>query len=218
MYTQFQYNGELVTIHGSERDHIFRSIDTAGTFYEREMLEHARSTDLQGTVIDVGANIGNHTVFFGMFTSVEQVIAVEPHQPAAEYLRDNIAVNHLGSKVTQLACALGTTNGTVGLKPGPARNMGHTKVTSGDDIELARLDDIATSDVSLLKIDVEGYELEVLTGGIELLGDQRPVLFIEAANLFRKRRIDKFLRRFGYQAVARFNGKPTYLYTPQPLV
>src|SRR6185369_12442055 len=174
MRIDFEHLGHPVVLHGFDGDHVTRTIQKNKNFYEAEMLGHITTLEPTNSIVDVGANIGNHSVYFGLFTDAQEVIAIEPYPPAAKLLTINLAANKLGSKVVQYNCAVGAKTGVVGLQPGKRSNMGNTKVVSGHDIELKRLDDIARNrEVSIIKIDVEGYELEVVRGAIEIISNQR---------------------------------------------
>lgn len=214
MHTSFTQYGERVIINGPEGDHIFRTIQHTDGFYEAEMLAVMAGLDPTATVVDVGANIGNHSIYLGLFTNADRVIAVEPYPLAADYLRRNISDNRLGTTIDQRNYALGATDGSVGLRPGPKRNIGHTKTIKGDQVQMRRLDRIVDDEVSMIKIDVEGNELEVLKGAVETLRRHSPYLFVEASNRLRRRRLDNFLAPFGYGRVGVFNGQPTYFYYP----
>lgn len=210
----FEYAGQPVLMHGFAGDHIAKSIMNSGDFYESEMLTHIADLQPTGTIVDVGANIGNHTVFFGMFTDADKVIAVEPNELVVPLLERNIAVNHLSNKVVRHSCALGAEPGRVGLLVGRLHNLGHTRTIAGSDVEQRRLDDIVSDkEISVIKIDVEGYELEVLKGASRVLREQKPELFLEAATIRRRRILDDFLRGFGYRSGAVFNRTPTYQYS-----
>ena len=69
--------------------------------------------------------------------------------------------------------------------------------------------------VALMKIDVEGMELDVLRGATQILTRDRPLLYIEASDDAQRQLIDSFLVAFGYHRQARFNDTPTYLYLNQ---
>jgi len=214
MKIKFVHNGQIVTIYGPEKDHIACVIQQSKNFYEPEMLQFINGLHPRGTIIDVGANIGNHSVYFGLFTDATKVISIEPYGVAAELLRRNIEANNLSRVVTQFDCALGSRNGVVGIRPGRDTNIGTTRVIKGVGIELKKLDDIARCEpVSIIKIDVEGYELEVLKGAREILQAQHPILFLEASTPRRKGILDEYLLQFGYHSGPKFNWTPTYLYT-----
>lgn len=223
----FEYQNRQVILHGLVGDHISTTINHTRSFYELPMLECIGGLTLGGTVVDVGANIGNHSVYFGLFTGADKVLAFEPYPLVARLLRENIIANGLRGRIEHRDYALGATTGRVGIRPGPAHNRGHTKVVDGSDVMQRRLDDIVgDEDVSLMKVDVEGNELQVLQGATGLISNQRPHLFVEASNALRRYRLDKFLGRYDYQRVARFDGVvrfpslarltavPTYFYTP----
>ncbi len=63
--TEFTYSNQRIKIEGYHVDDlIFDRIVTGKTFYENRLLEKARSLNLEGVYVDVGANIGNHSIFF----------------------------------------------------------------------------------------------------------------------------------------------------------
>lgn len=214
MQTSFERAGTGVMIDGVDGDHITKSIYESKNFYEPEMLQFIESLSPRGTVVDVGANIGNHAVFFGLFTPCEQVLAVEPYPLAFDLLRQNIFQNGLGGIVHPIPAALGSRPGHCDIVPGPSSNIGTTLTKAGNTTTMTTLDDIVgNSAVSLVKIDVEGNEVDVLSGGLRLLTNQSPLLFIEAASDRDKYRIDSMLNPLGYRDKAVFNWTPTYFYS-----
>src|SRR5438874_6313231 len=76
-------------------DHISNTIRRLDTFYENDLLEHMyRSIPHSGVFLDVGANIGNHTVFLASFMA-EHVVSFEPHPGLFEVLRGVVDKNSL---------------------------------------------------------------------------------------------------------------------------
>src|SRR5512144_1939846 len=74
-------------------DLIGQEIRETGTFFEIELLEHLAIHGPRGGVfVDVGANIGNHAVFFGKFLA-ERVVCVEPHPDLVPLLTRNLEMN-----------------------------------------------------------------------------------------------------------------------------
>lgn len=214
MIVHFEHGGEPVTLEGFDGDHISKVIERTRNFYEPEMLGYIGELKPAGTILDVGSYIGNHAVYFGMFTDANKVIAVEPNPSAHGLLTRNIRANCLGSVVVPIECAAGESPGRVGIRQGRVSNLGHTVVTTGEEVELRTLDGIAgDEEVSVLKIDVEGYVTEVLKGAAQLMASQHPTIFVEALTLRRKRRLDKLLSQFDYKPGPVFrNGAPMYTY------
>lgn len=64
-----------------------------GRIYESRMLEFIRSLNKKGTYVDVGANIGNHSVFFDKFCKSDKVVAIEPIKQIFDVLSENIDLN-----------------------------------------------------------------------------------------------------------------------------
>lgn len=133
----------------------------------------------QGTVaLDIGASIGLWTVQLARYAPV---IAIEPLPGNHRWLERNIALNGLQSAVKVHHIAVGSEPGT--LRIDSAELDGGSAAISldgtGVDIPVRRLDDLALQRVALVKMDVEGFELEVLRGASRLLEEHRPVIFGE---------------------------------------
>jgi FkbM family methyltransferase len=210
-----------------DRDHIVRCIRETSTFYEADLLEYLAACGPRGGVyIDVGANIGNHSVFFGRFLA-EHVISIEPTPRLIPILKRNLTMNGV-SNHTVYACGVGAMTGTAQLiaPPGGEFNVGQTRlqVESADIpdrtglVPVSTLDDIAQGFlrsapqrfISLVKIDVEGMELDVLRGATRLLEEHRPQLVIELAAPREQYEAQRFLEDFGYRNVGRFCHTPTF--------
>jgi len=133
------------------------------------------------TVVDVGANVGYHTLLAASRVGPGgRVFAVEPSPYAFERLRDTILNNPL-SQVVALQVALGRSGGEASLYLPPSGNHSPTMVPCDREesvrVAVRTLDDClaewGVECVDLLKIDVEGYELEVLMGARSALGSGR---------------------------------------------
>ncbi len=206
MLVQFEHGGIPVSLEGFDGDHITRVIKRTHDFFEAEILKSVGDLDPTGAIVDVGAFIGNHSVYFGLFTDASEVIAIEPNPVALPLLETNIDLNGLSSKVQMINCAVGAEEGIVGMREGRRFNRGRTVVVEGSDTKLRTLDDIVgDTEVSVLKVDVEGYEAKVFKGASELLSQQAPVVYAEARTKKRKRILDESLGIFGYKHVVTFN-------------
>jgi len=212
---RFTYKNETVVLSGPSTEHLIKILNKTQNFYEIELLEYISQLELGGTYLDIGANIGNHTVFFAMFCNSTEVIAFEPMPLTHSLLQKNIRLNKLGRAVDIRKQAVGASTSTISMIKGPAGNVtGMAKVTPGNgNIELVKLDSIQyKKPVTVIKIDVEGYEPDVLAGSTKLILKDKPHIFIEAHDKAAKDELDKILNHLGYYDIAVFNVTPTYHY------
>lgn len=128
------------------------------------------------SAIDIGAHIGLWARW--LVREFHWVHAFEPIGEYAELLRENVP------ECKVYRTALGSTNGRVTMKTYPD-NTGQAhidaKLSSGNlgGVLMAMLDDYRFKHVDLVKIDVEGYELEVLKGAQSTLLRNKPILILE---------------------------------------
>lgn len=132
------------------------------------LLHFLRSEDL---FLDIGANIGSYTVLASGHCQA-QTIAFEPAPATYEFLMDNIRINRMESRVIAYNMALGGSEGSIPFTTS-LDTINHVAV-SGDasaiDVPIKRLDTMVGEKIpQLIKIDVEGYETEVLAGSGDLL-------------------------------------------------
>lgn len=132
------------------------------------------------TVVDVGSNVGLFTVKAAVEAGAHgRVISVEPHPVAWDILRKNVEMNGL-KNVTTVRAALGASKGEARLLFSPRSTVGtlyesflHTPTRDAAAVPVMTLDslasDVGLDRIDLLKIDVEGAEMEVLKGCERLL-------------------------------------------------
>lgn len=166
----------------NESDYIQSFIRRNQIFYERDVLDQIAAITLPaGAIVDAGANIGNHSLYFSVIMG-RSVIAVEPYAPAHEVLEENIAINGLGDSVQIVGAALGGAAGRGRMLLSDGDNIGAARFVPDDNgpVSVRTIDDIATDTrVALIKIDVEGSELDVLSGAAETINRCRPVVVVE---------------------------------------
>ena len=170
-----------------------------GLVWEPHVVRNLQAHVVPGSVaLDVGAYIGTHALLMGRLAGPEgRVYAFEPQRKAYRELRRNIELNELAN-VTTLRYAVGAETRIVEMNPSKKADLfvltekgewdktgripgesGLSVGAGGDRAELRPLDSFGFRNVSLLKIDVEGFEDEVLAGAERLIRDSRPVILLE---------------------------------------
>jgi FkbM family methyltransferase len=129
--------------------------------------------------LDIGANVGSYTILASKVCGAHS-IAFEPDPESVRALRRNLALNAVEDLVRVEQTALGANRGevlfTVGLDT-------MNRVTTADDqnsqvVTVRRLDDIPGVDSAVLaKLDVEGFEDEVMDGGMSILSSPNLLAF-----------------------------------------
>jgi len=140
-----------------------------------------------GVFMDVGANIGEFAVAMAVKKPGARVLAIEPNSEIRPLLQNNIEANYL-TNVSVFALALGDKVGTQELySSGDSALVSCVAFTPAhqpiESIEVVTLDDLFTTQnlprLDLLKIDVEGYELKILSGAKQTLTQYRPHIILE---------------------------------------
>ncbi|HID67732.1 MAG TPA: FkbM family methyltransferase [Roseibacterium sp.] len=156
----------------------------AGQFYEQEELEIMRRLFRPGgTFFDIGSNVGNHMLYAALHMQAAKVLVVEPNPKAYGVLLANIALNRLTQVVDGrgLGYGMGASDGSgFGVRAGKA-NLGGGHLVAGDgDIIVTTGDRLAGEiGVDFIKIDVEGMEMDVLSGLTRTIARTRPTLCVE---------------------------------------
>jgi len=138
-----------------------------------------------GSFLDIGANIGSFAL--PVAARARRVVAIEAHPGLAEILRENVKANTLGN-VEVIASAAGAAKGFVSFPVIPLDgelNYGNIGVGMGMDhlvsVPVVTIDAVAPKDTKFIKIDVEGYEVEVMKGAAATLKRTRPAWLVETA-------------------------------------
>ena len=206
--TFIQYNGQTLPIQVHARDYIGAVICQTHSFFESEILEFIRANfPTQRTVIDVGANIGNHSLFFATVVKPERLVCFEPFPPNCELLTANLRRTEIHPEIHP--CGLGEAEATVGMRFHP-ENLGICRLDGAvpGQIPVKTLDSFQIENVTLLKIDVEGDDINVLRGAFQTIRQSRPVILIEG--VFDE--IFPILAPFGYVCIAYWKPYQTYCF------
>lgn len=189
--------------------YIGTSMIAYGEFSEIETKILLQLCRAGATVVEVGANIGSHTIPLAKKVGPSgRVIAIEPQPVIFQNLCANIALNNLGH-VETLQKAFGAMVSSAWmprLDYGSKGNFGGISVVTDpvDDkpyfkIDVARIDDLELKSLDLLKIDVEGMELDVLRGAEDTIAAQRPIIYLENDRREKSPDLILYLWKTGYK-------------------
>jgi len=174
-----------------------------------------------GTILDVGANTGLYTLAAAAAHPATRVVAFEPLEPVRNLLERNIALNPaLASRITVEPVGLSNENGSFSFYE-TINDRGYVSTSSsletrhvetvGDEyvervVTTVTLDSFSDSlgeeHVTFMKIDVEGHEHAVVSGGRHFLARHRPIFTIEVLGPAETAPIDEFLMDENYFAFA----------------
>jgi len=201
----------------SRVDHISKVIRTTGDFYERPFLDALAPVLSPGSlVVDVGANIGNHSLYFAKLLRCN-VIAFEPVETTLECLLRNVEINYADANIEVRPFAVGSAPGQARIDKFDESNLGATTLVQSEDgdLPLTSLDNESIGGrVSLIKIDVEGMDLEVIRGSLALIERDRPFISCELNNPSELQALEDLLETIGYVRLGVYNATPTYILAP----
>ena len=168
---------------------IGRSLECYGEWCEPGLDILLQCTTLGGTILDVGANIGTHTVALAKKVGTNgRVIAFEPQRIIYQNLCANVSLNRL-TNVDCLQKGVGEDTAVFPvpiMDPEKQQNFWAFEIRgykTGEPVEIITIDSLSLEACSLIKVDVEGMEKEVLTGANDTIREFRPLMFIENNNL-----------------------------------
>lgn len=202
-----------------ERDYIQTEIIVTKQFYEKQDLKkiHKYVKD-KAVCLDVGANIGNHSLYFASVLNAKKVYSFEPVKLTHSILKKNISLNKLEDVISIFECGLGSENTKAeiiydGLQDNNLGGTALSESTTGD-IEIRKLDDIQIPEkIDFIKIDVERMENLVLAGAKETIVRDKPILWIE---IFEDKyeTVSRILTEYGYKQMEILSGD-NYLFIHQ---
>ena len=160
-------------------DFIQRGVESTGCFFELELLEQLRArVGSFNTVVDIGANVGNHSFYFSKICNAETIYAFEPVEANFLLCKKN------NPEINTQKVALSNYIGRCTLKNTQPWNSGTSFLegTKDGDVEVRTLDSYGYDSITFLKIDVEGAEVQVLQGAKETILKSLPDLLVEVHN------------------------------------
>ena len=195
-------NGELIVKKGQGgQTNYFTFLED---YEEMLFLSHYLKRD--DVFADIGANIGSYSILAAL-TNNSKTHAFEPNKVLYQILNKNILLNKLDGKIISHHCALGKKNSKAKIiEKGALSHIANEQDLEFNEIKLRKLDDIIDT-VNLMKIDVEGYEENVLLGSKKILANLHlNAIIIEMAGYNRfgssDEKVHGILSDYGFTPVA----------------
>lgn len=193
-------------------DDIAHSININGVYERKELetffdwLERFGEGVFDGIALDIGANIGNHSLFFSDY--FKRVLSFEPNPNTYRLLAinssltDNVECFEYGLSDANSEAALTVNNNNMG-----ASSVSEKASEKDISIQLRKLDDVleAAEQVRLVKIDVEGHEYKALLGAEKTIAEHKPILLFEqhvGDFVDGHSKVISLLKRYGYRRFA----------------
>lgn len=171
-----------------------------------------------GTFLDVGANTGLYSLIATAAHDRARAIAFEPVPEIVGLLQDNLVLNPGGGRVTVDAVAIGDATGLATLHLPPAQPDGTIETSASLEADFKEVIDhvieVPTStlddawrrydrpEVTMIKIDVEGSEARVLSGGGDLIAACRPIVSVEVLDRVDPTPLEVLREALGYVDVS----------------
>jgi FkbM family methyltransferase len=194
-----------LTLYNRNDIYIGASLRKYGEFSSEEIAMFRTIVQPGRTVLDVGANIGAHTVELSRLTGPEGVVhAFEPQRLMFQLLCANVALNSCANVFTHQAAA-GAGGGTLlvpNLDPDMRNNYGGLSLLDanpGEPVPMVTIDSLGLRDCQFIKLDVEGMETEALRGAAETIERFRPFMYVENDRQAQSEELIGLLLRYGYR-------------------
>ena len=206
--------------------YVGRSFTEYGEYSEGEVDLFRQCLGPGDVALDIGANFGSHTLPLARLVGTSgKVFAFEPQRILFQILCGNVALNELPN-VHALPVAVGRAAGHAkvpALDYRGANNFGGISLvgSQGEDVPVVTLDQLEVTRATLIKIDVEGMELDVLAGATATLARCRPILYVENDRAEKAEALVAHVRDAGYRMwwhtpplfnPANFLGNPTNVF------
>ena len=184
----FQANDQEFSIEGNSSDRYLNAAQAEFAGFALLAALARMNVPSGGTILDVGANIGLSVIALSLAAPSARIIAFEPSPVNLKYLRRNIDANGI-KNVTIVEKAVSDNRGELLFHEASSGSGSHvfssSHIGSGAgtiSVEKTTIDDSIvdlSSPVSLIKIDVEGHEPNVLAGASRTIVRDSPLIFME---------------------------------------
>lgn len=224
----------ITNIHGNEMaiditdSGISKSLYMYGTWetksaevFAQKLYEMNKEID-EPTVVDIGSNIGYYTLLAADAVEQAELILIEPVPKNTKLLGKNVRLNDLTERSQTYNCAIAGETGTVEMTFSTHSNLHRLTTTNWDSHrdssdsfqvnayqfdEFLQEEDISAADVTAVRMDVEGAEVEILEGMTNLLDSSGPLLiYFEVHNHIlsegEKQRLVYLLQEYNFDIIA----------------
>jgi FkbM family methyltransferase len=224
----FVHQGQAVRFYIDEPTDVVQKTQLGKSFYEERILDRLRFVIPTDAVIaDIGANVGNHTIYFGLFCNPKKIHVFEPNRHLQTVLRKNVALNGLASvDFSCLPFAISGSAFEAKIRVRSSNNWGNghlVAATTSDSsdvfsetVSAKPLDAFDIPVLDFIKADVEGHELDLISGAQDTIRRCKPVIFIEVGES-RVKPVTVLLEQLGYRLIdymTMYRGQGNYLYVP----
>ena len=172
-----------------------------GTFEAEKIAAFRNEIRRESIVYDLGANAGIYTLLAASRAPAGHVYSFEPLERNLEFLRRHIELNRF-TNCTVIPAAVHSSSGWAQFAEGPAPEMAALATGGALRVKTLALDQLRQSGTlpapHLIKMDIEGSELEALHGATRLLESDRPIIYLAAHSSSLQRDSAEFLRKLGY--------------------
>ncbi len=205
-FNQLARTADGYLLYNTNDAYIGKAIAKYGEYSGLELEVLKRLCGPGDVVIEVGANIGAHTIALARHVGpTGRVFAFEPQRVVFQTLCANVAINSL-TNVECFWAAMGAERGVVQVPepdPGQPGNFGGLTLLGnhrGVKVECMVLDRFASLPrLRLVKIDVEGMEADVIAGGRQVIERFRPVLYLENDRAEKSEALIRLIAGLGYR-------------------
>jgi FkbM family methyltransferase len=182
-----------------------KSLDIYGEWCEKELNLLGNFIQSGDIVLDIGAYIGTHSVFFAKKTEPSGLVfAFEPQRIPFQILNANIALNNLLNviSINRFVSDKKEVKQIPILNPFVKQNFGAFKLSlfdQGEKIESLTIDEMNLPRCALIKIDTEEGEEKILKGAKETIKRCLPVIYVENNEIEDSGKIIKAVFSLGYK-------------------
>jgi FkbM family methyltransferase len=211
-------HGFLMKIDPSKDTGVELSLFQTGTYEKGTLYFIASYLNRGDCFVDVGANIGLMSIFASQCVgNPGKILAFEAHPETHQLLQENIALNHIENiKTFNFALGNESAKATIydnwNVNRGGASLVIHAENATGFEVDVKTLDEVIQNDFQpkMIKVDVEGFEFQVLKGATNTIKNCKPILIIEFSvsrdNQYDPFEMIDFIESFEFYEILKLSG------------